>query len=329
MKLATFLGTDQKPVVGVVSQHKVVELKKAAEKAGEDSAPFADMLSLIAAGDCGLDQARRLSERYANAPGLAHELASLTLLAPVPVPTQIRDFSAFPGHLRNAPVGMRKLAARMNNEMAEDPEVTSDADIPAVYRDQPVYYKANRLSVVGTDTDVHWPQYSRFMDFELEFGIFIGKAGRDIPANQAATHIFGYSIFNDFTARDAQLIEMRSLFGPAKGKDFDTGNVIGPWIVTRDEIPNPYALKMSAKVNGKIFASDTSSGMMHSFEDMIAYVSRSETIFPGEFFGSGTMGGGCGLEFDRYLTPGDIVELEVERIGTLSNRIVKIKTPEI
>ena len=113
------------------------------------------------------------------------------------------------------------------------------------------------------------------------------------------------------------------MLGPAKGKSFDAGNVLGPWIVTTDEIPDPYNLAMRTRVNGNIWTDATSSGMLHSFEGMIAYVSRDETVRAGEFFGSGTVGGGCGLELDRWLTHGDVVELEVERLGVLRNRVLK------
>jgi 2-keto-4-pentenoate hydratase/2-oxohepta-3-ene-1,7-dioic acid hydratase in catechol pathway len=109
--------------------------------------------------------------------------------------------------------------------------------------------------------------------------------------------------------------------GPAKGKSFDTGNAIGPWIVTRDEIPDAKALAVSVRVNGENWGRNTTAGMIHSFEDMIAFVSHDETLYPGEFLGSGTIGGCCGLESDRWLKDGDLVEVEVEKIGVLRNRV--------
>jgi 2-keto-4-pentenoate hydratase/2-oxohepta-3-ene-1,7-dioic acid hydratase in catechol pathway len=115
--------------------------------------------------------------------------------------------------------------------------------------------------------------------------------------------------------------------GPSKSKDFNTGNSIGPWIVTVDEIADPYNLKMASRVNGETWCSATSSGMLHSFEDMIDYVSRDEWLYPGEFFGSGTVGGGTGMEINRYLNDGDVIELEVEGIGVLRNRIVGASKP--
>jgi 2-keto-4-pentenoate hydratase/2-oxohepta-3-ene-1,7-dioic acid hydratase in catechol pathway len=196
--------------------------------------------------------------------------------------------------------------------------------IPEVWYQQPIYYKANRFSVIGTDQDVIWPYYAKTMDFELEFGFFIGKKGRDISRKKAMDHIFGYSIFNDMSARDIQATEMQGGLGPAKGKDFDTGNIIGPCIVTADEI-DPYNLTMIARVNGEEWSRGSSSSINWKFEDLISYISKSETLYPGEFFGSGTVGGGSGLELERYLAPGDIVELEVEGIGTLRNKII-VKT---
>ena len=154
--------------------------------------------------------------------------------------------------------------------------------------------------------------------------------GRDIPKEKARDYIGGYAVFNDFSARDIQGREMRGRLGPAKGKDFDGGNAIGPMLVTPDEIPDPYNLAMRARINGEEVSRGHTSGMYWTFEDMIAYVSQSETIYPGEFFGSGTgtvpeSGKDrrcCGLEMGRSLRAGDTVELEVERIGTLTNRVV-------
>jgi 2-keto-4-pentenoate hydratase/2-oxohepta-3-ene-1,7-dioic acid hydratase in catechol pathway len=151
----------------------------------------------------------------------------------------------------------------------------------------------------------------------------IGPGGVDIAPEEAASHVFGYTIFNDISARDAQATEMEGQLGPAKGKDFDTGNVLGPWLVTADEVGDPYDLTMVARVNGEEWSRGHSGTMHHRFEDIIAFVSRSETLHPGEILGSGTVGGGCGLEVGRFLNSGDVIELEVERIGVLRNRIIK------
>ena len=148
------------------------------------------------------------------------------------------------------------------------------------------------------------------------------REGGTFPASEAARHIFGYALFNDFSARDTQLAEAATPSGPAKAKDFDTGNVIGPWIVTADEIPDPYALTLVARVNGEEWSRGTSADMLHRFDAMIAHVSRSETLHPGEFFGSGTVGGGCGLELDRWIRPGDVIELEADALGVLRSRVV-------
>jgi 2-keto-4-pentenoate hydratase/2-oxohepta-3-ene-1,7-dioic acid hydratase in catechol pathway len=320
MKLASFRRGDEVRIGVVHDDTRVFDLQAAAIADGGAEAVFADMLALIAGGERALDRARAL-QRSANDPALSYPLSEVALLSPVPRPVLIRDFSVFPTHIRQAPVGMQKLAARMAGKPA--PDVAPGPDVPEIYRSQPIYYRGNHLSVVGDGATVRWPRYSQYMDYELEFGIFLGKGGADIPKSRAHECIFGFSIFNDFSARDAQMIEMRSMLGPAKGKDFDTGNAIGPWIVTADEIPDPYTLRMEARVNGDVWSKGDSSAMLHSFEDMIAFASRDETLVPGEFFGSGTMGNGCGLEQDRYLGHGDVVELEVEKIGTLRNIVVR------
>ena len=195
--------------------------------------------------------------------------------------------------------------------------------IPRAWYERPIFYHPNRLTVIGHDEDVLWPDYSALMDFELEFGAYVGKAGRDISPETADDHIFGYTIFNDFSARDEQTKDMPGQLGPGKGKDFDGGNAMGPCLVTADELPDPYDLTMVVRVNGEEWGRGHSSEMRWRFADCIAHVSRSETLHPGEFLGSGTVGNGCGLEHMRFLKSGDVVELEVEGIGILRNRVLR------
>jgi 2-keto-4-pentenoate hydratase/2-oxohepta-3-ene-1,7-dioic acid hydratase in catechol pathway len=274
------------------------------------------MLALIEAGPEALREAARLA-----ATGESLALADVRLLAPVPVPAQMRDCSVFAGHLQNAPLGMARVAARLRGEEVAGQPLGTPAPLPAIYRERPIYYLTNRFAVSGPGSVVDWPRYSKLMDYELEFGIFIGQSGRNISAADAGRHIFGYTVYNDFSARDMQCIEMQGYFGPAKGKSFDGGNVMGPWIVTPDEIPDPYNLGMRAYVNGRKVSEGSSADMLHRFEDIIAYLSQDETLHPGEFIGSGTLGGGCGLERDEWLQDGDEVIAEIDYIGSLSARV--------
>lgn len=287
-----------------------------------------DMLGLLDGGEPALEQARRTLEFIADQqpPDSAYPLDRITLLAPVPRPRSIRDCMAFEKHIVQATRTV--LRWRLKPLAALDAWVEKRRGralfgAPSVWYERPLYYKGNPFSVIGPEADVLWPPYTEKLDYELEFGIFIGRAGRDIPRQQARAHIAGFTIFNDFSARDIQLREMQGRLGPAKGKDFDTGNALGPWLVTADELPDPYVLTLSARVNGAEWSRDSSAAMRFTFEDMIAYISQAETLYPGEFIGSGTVGGGCGLELDRWLKPGDCVELEVEGLGVLRNRIVR------
>jgi 2-keto-4-pentenoate hydratase/2-oxohepta-3-ene-1,7-dioic acid hydratase in catechol pathway len=329
MKLVTFTGPEPGARIGALAGENdtVVDLAVGNEALkGGPNPVFADMLSLIEGGPGALEDARRIDEAVMR-DGIAEaqrDLGSVSLLAPVPRPLQMRDCLAFEKHFVQArQARYRKLAAA-----APDPEAawrefeeSGVMAVPDVWYAQPLYYKQNRLSVVGPETDVVWPRYSTVMDFELELGIFIGKTGKNITRERAAEHIFGYTIFNDFSARDAQAREMAGQLGPAKGKDFDTGNVIGPWLVTADEIADPYDLTMVARVNGEEWSRGKSGEMHHRFEDMIAHISADETLFAGEFIGSGTVGGGCGLELGRFLADGNVVELEIEGLGILRNRV--------
>ncbi|HUN87183.1 MAG TPA: fumarylacetoacetate hydrolase family protein [Terriglobales bacterium] len=317
MILVTFRRPDGHVSIGVVEREsqRVCDLQLADAKR---EAPFGSMLQLIQAGPSGLARASEVVRRT-NWQGTAiSRLDEVKLLSPVPVPEQIRDFTVTEQHAKQAARGI----GRIRSKRLGTPPPPDDIPLPRVIYDQPIYYKGNRFSVIGHDECVRWPRYSKMLDYELEFGIFIGTGGSNIPKSQAHDHIFGFSVFNDFSARDAQEIEMSGPLGPAKGKDFDTGNAIGPWIVTVDEIPDPYDLEMIARVNSEEWSHNNSRVMLHTFEDMIAFVSQDETLYPGEFFGSGTTGNGCGLELDRWLKPGDVVELEVEGIGVLRNQVV-------
>ena len=321
MKLLTFRTSDGRVAIGALnaSMDRVLDLKQSAARAKENATEFDTMLGLIEGGGRSLDTARKLVANASWDSPETQRLADVKILAPVPVPQQIRDFSVVEQHVRQAMDGLAKIRAK---RMGVAPRPGASAKVPDVAYKQPVYYKGNRFNVIGPDEDVLWPHYSTMLDYELEFGVFIGAKGKNISEADAHGHIFGYTIFNDFSARDAQEIEMAGGLGPAKGKDFDTGNAMGPWIVTRDEIKDAYNLDTVARVNGEEWSRNKSSCMLHTFERMIAHVSQDETLYPGEFFGSGTMGNGCGVEMDRWLKPGDVVELEVEGIGVLRNRVI-------
>jgi 2-keto-4-pentenoate hydratase/2-oxohepta-3-ene-1,7-dioic acid hydratase in catechol pathway len=318
MKLASFRKPgDAAPKIGIVD----VDAGEVFDLTATGGAAFRGMQDLIEAGAPALDEARRLVASRGGDPEFTHALAGLRLLAPVPVPVQMRDFSTFPGHIKNAPAGMARIAARLRGDEDAARAARPLDEIPAAYQAMPIYYITNRFSVIGTDAAVTWPAYSRLMDFEAEFGIFLSQGGKNISAANARAHIFGYTVYNDFSARDQQCLEMRGMLGPTKGKSFDAGNALGPWIVTADEIADPHDLTITARVNGALWATGNSGQMIFSFEEILAYVSRDETLFAGEFFGSGTIGNGCGLEQDRYLANGDVVEISVDGIGTLRNRV--------
>jgi 2-keto-4-pentenoate hydratase/2-oxohepta-3-ene-1,7-dioic acid hydratase in catechol pathway len=222
------------------------------------------------------------------------------LLSPLR-PRSMRDFLAFEGHLKNA---FRRLGRPIPDEWYE---------VPAFYRGMPD-------TVIGPEEIIPYPSYTQKLDHELELAAIIGRRGRDIPREEADSYVFGYTIWNDLSARDTQARELPVGMGPSKAKDWDGSNVLGPCIVTADEV-DAGDLTMRVRVNGETWGEDNSSNMHHKFADMIAYVSQAQTIYPGEVFGSGTAEGGAGIEMDRYLSEGDVVELEIEGIGVLRNAI--------
>ncbi len=281
-----------------------------------DAMAPASMLELLEGGPSAMATARQALEHvirlgesdlgpdgeqvlYAGA--AARRDSTIRLAAPLPNPPSLRDFIAFEDHV-----------AATSKKRGQP--------IPPEWYKAPAYYKGNHRTIIGPDEDLPWPLQTTKLDYELELACIIGRKGRDIIEREAADYIAGYTIMNDFSARDIQFQEMACRMGPAKGKDFATA--LGPCLVTPDEIPDLNALSMIARVNGEVWSTGRFGTIHWSFPQMIEHVSRGETIYAGDVFGSGTVGGGCGLELDRFLKPGDVVELEIQPIGVLRTRII-------
>ncbi len=191
-------------------------------------------------------------------------------------------------------------------------------EVPAAWYEIPAYYKGGNTGFIGNDDIIPWPYYSNQLDYELELGVVIGRDGKNVKAKDIKKHIFGFTILNDISARDIQRKEMSIRLGPAKGKDWCS--IMGPVIVTFDEFnyeePN---LLMTATVNGEEWSRGYSGDSHYSWGQMIEHMGMEEWIRATDFIGSGTVGTGCGLELDKWIKPGDLLELEIERIGTLKN----------
>jgi 2-keto-4-pentenoate hydratase/2-oxohepta-3-ene-1,7-dioic acid hydratase in catechol pathway len=328
MRLITFSAADKSLRAGafIANDTIVIDLQRAWQAAyGGGNRYFVDLLSLIEGGDEALDQARNIAQRAT--PDALIPRSSVHVHAPLQPPPQIRACTCFELHIAQSYAAARRFSVRDQ----PDPEAayraldtSADDRVIATFNSQPIYYKCNRFATVGNDDDVIWPTFSMALDFELEWGCYIARKGKDIAAANASEHIFGYTIFNDMSARDVQRLEMPGQLGPTKSKDFDTANVMGPCVVTRDEIGDPYDLDMIARVNGEEWGRGNTGSMRWTFEDVIQHVSESETLYPGEFFGSGCVGNGSGLERLHFLKPGDVVELEVAKLGVLRSRIVRL-----
>ncbi len=308
MRFVTYEGPDGQPLPGVWIAEDARILPLAGRGAVGD-AGFGSVQAVIEGGESSLARVRQIVDRARESDAIS--TGSVRLLAPLPRPVQIRDVLCFLDHLRNAQRALLEL-------LGASPDAVPP--IHPRFAEVPLYYKANRMGVVGPEAEIERPAGCRMLDYELELGIVVGKQGRDIPREKARDHVFGYTVFNDVSARDLQGQEMPAGLGPAKGKDFDTGNVLGPCIVTADEV-DPDDLTMIARVNGEEISRGSTRQMDHKIEDVVSYISRGETIYPGEIFGSGTVPLGCLLEHKRFLADGDVVELEIEGIGVLRNRV--------
>jgi 2-keto-4-pentenoate hydratase/2-oxohepta-3-ene-1,7-dioic acid hydratase in catechol pathway len=236
-----------------------------------------------------------LASHGARGERLVYALDEIRLKAPLPRPRRIHDFMVVEEHVRNY----------FHN-------------VPDAWYEIPACYKGNPDAVVGPDEPIYWPRYTRQLDYELELCAVVGRTGKDVQVDDAGDYIYGYSIFNDYSARDVQTRESTIGLGPFKGKDF--ANAIGPCIATADEFDATRA-RMVLRVNGEVWSEGTIGRMRFSFTEIIAYLSNEEWIYPGDVLGSGTVGRGCGAEIDRWIKPGDVVEAEVEGIGVLANPI--------
>jgi 2-keto-4-pentenoate hydratase/2-oxohepta-3-ene-1,7-dioic acid hydratase in catechol pathway len=273
----------------------------------QGATPFAAARLATALVPGSLTQGLELGEAFAEALERAAEDASGDaaaaagrFLLPVDMPAY-RDFMSFEQHFVNA-------GKRLGR------------DAPDVLYELPVSYMGSAQAFVGPDDEVPWPSYTNQMDYELELGIVVGRGGRDLTPDQALEHVLGLTILNDFSARDIQGREMAGGLGPSKSKHF--ASAAGPAIVTLDEL-DVESLRMSAQVNGETWSTGSSGTMLWSIGEIVAWASTGEVLAAGTLLGSGTVGGGCGLELDRYLEPGDVVELEVQGIGVLRNRLMQ------
>ncbi len=330
MKLVTYSDNKnpRKTRAGILWGDWVLDTKELTDKAGKNDIKIPQtirklpdelpsVLEILRRGPRLLDDIKNLSWRFFNRikPKDQHslrKLQSVTIRSPIPHPPTLRDFYAFEDHVKAA-------RARRGLEM-----------VPEWY-EFPAFYYSNTTAIIGPGEKVPYPSYTKALDFELEIACVIGQHGENISESEAESHVAGYTIMNDWSARDIQQREMKIGLGPAKAKDFATS--LGPWLVTRDELedrlvsPGKFRLEMTASVNKKQLSNSNMEKMHWTFPQMIARASQSVELQPGDVFGSGTAGTGCilelGTEVHRWLEPGDIVELRVERLGTLTNKVIQ------
>jgi fumarylacetoacetate (FAA) hydrolase len=288
-----------------------------------------DMNAFLQGGDALMERAKKINQDILDGTLQPKEEIFYEILAPVPHPSSCRDGYAFRQHV---------AAARRNRKV----------DMIAEFDQYPIFYFTNHNAIQGPGEIPCMPDHFQKLDFELEVAVVIGKKGRNIKATTADDYIAGYMIMNDMSARTLQMEEMLLNLGPAKGKDFST--VIGPWLVTPDELEsfkvaakaghvgNAYNLKMTCRVNGVEVSAGNMADMDWTFAEIIERCAYGVDILPGDVIGSGTVGTGCFLELNgtgllndsnykpQWLQPGDDVEMEVTGLGILTNIITKVET---
>jgi 2-keto-4-pentenoate hydratase/2-oxohepta-3-ene-1,7-dioic acid hydratase in catechol pathway len=323
MRLITFEQSGQQKLGGLLGDACVLDLNAAQKrKSGNTDPAFVSMQSLIEAGPAAWDRTRTLLTAPTEEDVI--DSSSVRVLAPLPRPVRLRDCSLFLEHMENALrlARDRAVAAAPDAESAERERNNPRYIMQPIFKERVIYYNADAGSVSGPDDNIIWPKESKWIDYELEWACVVGKTARDVSPKDARSHVFGYTIFNDWSARDVQIAVMAANLGPGEGKDFAGGYGLGPCIATPDEFDDPYKLTMTAKINDEEWSRGTTASMHHSFEDAIVQFSRGKWIRAGEVIGSGTVLSGCGFELGRQLAFGDAVELQIEGIGTLRNKIV-------
>ncbi|MBN9427869.1 MAG: fumarylacetoacetate hydrolase family protein [Burkholderiales bacterium] len=284
--------------------------RSAAERVAAAQVPD-DMIALIGSGQLALDWVQEAvqwalqsgAEASSAGQALWYDPGDVTLLAPVPRPAGIVNFSVWPAHA----AGASSLGIQLTPNRADSPIKP--------------YWKGNPDAVVGPGTVLECPAFADAIDVECELVCIVGTGGRDLDPSAAEQAIAGYSIMNDVSARQRQAEEMKTGRGPSKGKDFDNGNPLGPWLVTRDEVGDVSGLRMSLHVNGRELSSCDASGMIWSFPQMLAYLSIGQTVPPGTVISGGCYSGGSAHEMGVRLVPGDQVEMRISRLGGLANTI--------
>jgi 2-keto-4-pentenoate hydratase/2-oxohepta-3-ene-1,7-dioic acid hydratase in catechol pathway len=279
------------PLVGALADGQLVEL------------PFASMLALLEEGADGMSVAVRALDRADE----TLDLSDAVLLPPLLRPNSIRLFSLGEEHLLNAIARIASGALPGVDEMALP-------TLPREWYEIPAHYKGNPDEVYGQGATIPWPSYSEKLDFELEIAAVIGKRGRRISIEEASAYIAGYTILNDWSARDLQQREMKVNLGPGICKDF--AYAIGPTLATPDEFDRDHAA-LEVRVDGEVWSTSRLE-MQFSFEEVIAWVSQEQTLHPGDVLSSGTVARGAGIELDRWVQEGAVVELAAEGIGVLS-----------
>ena len=280
-----------------------------------------DMITFLSRGDKAMEAARETLE-FTRAQGvtgafrgprgerIVYGFEDVHLMAPIPRPNLVWDAMVFLGHIQ-------PYYAREGME------------VPEVFYDWPCYTTQSGTVVAGPYDPIFKPRYTEQLDFEVELGVYIGRKGINIAEGDAGRFIAGYTIFNDVSARDVQFREQALRLGPAKGKNFEHASIMGPCMVTPDEV-DAANLRMIARVNGEVVTDDNSRDMYHGFGKIIERISEEEYLYPGDFMASGTtVHGSCmSSTLGRWLEVGDVVEVEIEGIGSIRNEVVPAPDPQ-
>ena len=327
MKLLTFQPKGKSgPRFGVLLEGFAVSFAFLQERFNRNYIELANIYAYLQ----GLPESENLARALAGqgaemlssvGPGEKYTLDEVKILPAIPHPPALFDFGLSPKHLQASALTMNKY------ERKGLTRVFADLVVKRQFRkmgNRPRFrfYKGNHNSIIGDQESPIWPSFTSYLDIEPELGVVAGKAGFGVSREEIPGSIAGYVIFNDFSARDIQFREMLAMLGPSRSKDFERGNGLGPFLVTPDEVPHPLSLRVTVKVGEQRYLwQGTTAEYSAPPGDVITYLTRFRSLVPGTIIGMGTVPGCCGLDRDEWIRPGEMVEIDIEKLGKLRHPI--------
>lgn len=329
MKLLTYENNTGEHCFGVLLGDSVASFETLQRKRGRTAPELADISAYLTTLPESFFLARELADWGTTADLSSEEILALDrvrLLPAVPCPPALFDFGLSPKHLLASALTMNRYERKWPGRIIADFFVKRQFRT-LNHRPNLRFYKGNHHSIIGDMESPVWPGFTSYLDIEPELGIVTGRVPYLLDPKRTGEAVAGYVIFNDFSARDIQFPEMLGMLGPSRSKDFERGNGLGPYLVTPDEVPDPLSLSVRVKVGDREPWTGTTSDYSAHPLNVVEFLTRFRSLAPGTVIGMGTVPGCCGLDRDEWIRPGELVEITIEKLGTLRHPIPRPSGP--